>query len=153
MKPEPRDDTLLVGVGNTLREDDGVGIHLLRRLKDYYSTSLNCMEITEPDISLAGEIAAYENLLVIDALSEAVPEPYLLSPLETVNVSSLGGFTSHLFSWGEILYTAAEVFGRAPKAELLGISAYNFGISEGISAPCKRNADAALEFLVKYFLK
>jgi len=150
VKREPRKDILLVGVGNTLREDDGIGIILLRRLQAYYPGSLNCLEVMEPDISLAREIANYENLLVIDALTPAVADPYVLSPLVLVRVSSLGGFTSHLFSWGEILYTAGEVFGRAPKTELLGISAYDFGIGERISAACKKNADAAFEFLVDY---
>ena len=153
MKPEPRDDILLIGVGNTLREDDGVGILLLHRLKKFYSTPLNAIELTEPDISLTRDIAAYPNLLVIDALNESIDDPYALLPLESKAVTSPGGFTSHLFSWGEILYIAGKVFDRVPKAQILGISASHFGVGERISAACEANADKAFKFLIRYCSK
>lgn len=146
-----RKNLLVIGVGNTLREDDGVGINLVRRLKACFPSWLNCIEIYEPDIILAQKIADFDNLLIVDAMVIENNEPYRVIPLEPAkSFIPLGGFATHVFDWTTILAMAKELFDQSPEARVLGVSASNFGFSESLSPLCKANAEKAFDFLVQY---
>ncbi len=149
-----RQDLLVVGVGNTLREDDGVGFDLVHRLRKHFGSALNCLEVYELDIVLAETIARFDELLVIDALVIDEEVPFKLVPL-TAKESFIpaGGFISHVFDWGAILALARDGFGSRAKANLLGISANCFGLSEQLSPDCAAKADKAFQFLIDYCSK
>lgn len=151
-KDEPRKDLLVIGVGNTLREDDGVGIYLVNRLNNHFSFRLNCIEVCEPDIILAQKIAEFENLLIIDAIIND-NSSFKLITVEPAKSFIPSGFVTHIFNWGIILAMSEKFFGNAPKSEILGVSAFYFGFSESISPTCNDNAEKAFNFLVQYCSK
>jgi hydrogenase maturation protease len=147
----PRQELLVIGIGNTLREDDGVGIELVSRLREHFNAGLNCLEVYEPDIVLAETIAEFDDLLIIDAL--VIPEnlPFKLVPLSAgESFIPAGGFLSHVFDWGVILALSRDLFGGPGEAKLLGISASSFGLSERLSAQCAANAEEAFRYLLDY---
>ncbi len=142
---------LVIGVGNTLRQDDGVGINLVRRLKSCFPPGLNCIEVYEPDIILAQEIAGFDNLLIVDAVVAEDDKPYRIIPIKPAkSFIPSGGFVTHIFDWSTILATSKELFAGNPDTKVLGVSAFNFGFSESLSPPCKANAEKAFDFLVQY---
>ncbi len=152
-KDESRKDLLVIGVGNTLREDDGVGIYLVNRLNNHFSFRLNCMEVYEPDVILAQKIAEFENLLIIDAMIMDNDSPFKLISVEPAKSFAPSGFVTHIFDWSIILAMSNEFFGNAPKSEILGVSAFYFGFSESISPSCNDNAEKTFDFLVQYCSK
>jgi hydrogenase maturation protease len=146
-----RQDLLVVGIGNILREDDGVGFDLVHRLREHFGSDLNCLEVYELDIVLAETIAKFDELLVIDALVIDEEVPFKLVPLlASESYIPAGGFISHVFDWGAILALARDCFGSRAKATLLGISANRFGLSEQLSPACAAKADKAFQFLLDY---
>ncbi|MBI9086014.1 MAG: hydrogenase maturation protease [Desulfobacterales bacterium] len=146
-----RKDLLVLGVGNPLRGDDGVGIELVRRLRAHFGPSLNCKELLAPDVILAERIAAFDHLLIIDALAEAQKDPYRLVALAPAKTFMPAGcMVSHCFDWPAILALAEELYGHAPKTQVLGIAARRFEFSESMSSLCQKNADSAFDFLVSY---
>ncbi len=147
----PRQDLLVIGTGNQIREDDGVGLLLLNRLRDYFQSKLSCLESYEPDILLAESIAEFRSVLIVDALVTTEDIPFRLIQL-SAGESHIpqGGFISHVFDWRVILALSRDLFGGAGQAELLGISASNFGLSEKLSPPCAANAEKAFQFLINY---
>ena len=147
----PRQNLLVIGIGNSLREDDGVGIELVRRLKDHFNASLNCLEVYEPDIVLAQEIADFDDLLIIDALVISENLPFKLVPLSAgESFVPAGGFISHVFDWSVILALSRNLFAGPGEANLLGVSASSFGLSEKLSAECAANAEEAFRYLLDY---
>jgi hydrogenase maturation protease len=147
----PRSDLLVVGVGNPLRQDDGVGPLLVRRLQERFGPELHALELAELDVSLAAELASYEELLVLDAAVGSASRPYSLERLaEAPALSTPRGFASHSFDWGFLLGVTRELYGRAPRADLLAIHGADFGLGEGLSSVCQANAEAALGFLIDY---
>jgi hydrogenase maturation protease len=147
----PRSDLLVVAIGNTLREDDGVGPYLLRRLGEALGPGLATLELGELDLSLAAELGPYRRLLVLDAADAGNGAPYRLAPLVCASdIAATRGFASHLFDWGLLLAVARDLFGHAPEAELLAVSGRDFGLGEGLSAECRAHAEAALVFLLDY---
>lgn len=68
--PETRPATTLVlGMGNSLRRDDGAGVHAIRYLQAHYSTSpdVDLMDGGTLGFTLAGPISDTDRLIVIDA--------------------------------------------------------------------------------------
>jgi hydrogenase maturation protease len=146
-----RRDLLVIGIGNSLREDDGVGLELIRRLRDTFGSGLNCLEVYEMDIVLAETVANYKELLVIDARVADDAEPFKVLLLEAKEAAiPEGGFISHVFDWGMILALARDCFGADIEAKLLGVSASHFGMSESLTPRCAENAEHAYRFLVDY---
>ncbi len=139
---------LVLGVGNELRQDDGVGLWLARRLRAEFAGGLEVEETSELDLSLAPRLSACARLLVLDATAQAEAAPFRLLPLEAAEaIRTPRGFATHLFDWGLLLATARDLYGQAPPAELLAVAGERFGYGEGLSPACAGNAEQALVFL------
>ncbi len=62
-------DTLVLGIGNTLLTDEGVGVHAIQYLKKHYNGSPNTEYLDGGTLSftLAAPVEQANNLIVIDA--------------------------------------------------------------------------------------
>jgi hydrogenase maturation protease len=146
-----RSDIYVVGIGNPLREDDQVGLHLIERLEGHFTGGFHGIKLYEPDIALAETIAGVPNLLIIDALAAEKELPYRMIELAPAdNFCPTGGFSSHVFDWPMLLSMARDLFGSAPRTFLCGVRAHRFGISEQLSQECQADADAAFSYLCAY---
>ncbi len=59
--------TLILGVGNPILTDDGVGIKIARRLKER-NPELEVIETSEAGIALLDFIVGYDKLIIIDSI-------------------------------------------------------------------------------------
>lgn len=61
--------TLILGVGNTLLSDEGVGIHVINHLAEHHPDEPDATYLDGGTLSftLAGPIADHDNLIVVDA--------------------------------------------------------------------------------------
>jgi hydrogenase maturation protease len=145
---------LVVGIGNTLRGDDGVGILLLNRLRMHFDGAIDCLAISAPDILLAERFAALKELIIIDAMLPEGQESFRMLPIYPANrMAPPKGVASHLIDWATILAMARDLFGNAPKTHMLGIVGECFEMREGLSPRCQQNAEMAFDFLVGYCLR
>lgn len=73
--PAPKNATLVLGLGNTLLTDDGVGIHVIRRLSADASTPAWVTPIDGGTMGfrLTTLLAAADDILIIDAADLAEP--------------------------------------------------------------------------------
>ncbi len=84
--------TLVVGVGSSLRGDDGVGLHVVRRLRDGgLPQGWSAIELAGGWLSLLDHIEGVETLVVVDALEAG------LQPGTVVEVAS--GLAGAARSW------------------------------------------------------
>jgi hydrogenase maturation protease len=150
MRPRALDDLLVVGIGNPLRGDDGVGLLLTERLRRHFGGALACEELFQADILVAGRLVQRPRLLVIDAA--VLPgRPFELLRLEPApSVVTPAGFVSHVVGWPQILAAARDLFGARPVAHLCAVGGLDFGFGEGLSPACAGNAEAAFAFLVDF---
>lgn len=88
--------TLILGVGNSILTDDGVGIKIAHKLKEG-NPELEVMETSEAGIALLELIAGYDKLIIIDSIRTEKGEPGELYKLglealkPAVNLSSSHG--------------------------------------------------------------
>ena len=59
--------TLVIGVGNLLRCDDGAGIHVVRRLREI-KPELDVLEVSLPSVDIIEEVRGYDRVIVVDAI-------------------------------------------------------------------------------------
>ena len=148
MSPRARDDLLVVGIGNPLRGDDGVGLLLIERLRQHFGDGLACEELFQADILIAEHLTHRRALLVVDA-APIVGRPFELVELEAAPaIVTPAGFVSHVVGWPQILAAARDLFGAQPVAHLCAVGGSHFEFGEGLSKACAENAEQAFAFLV-----
>jgi len=59
--------TLILGLGNTIRADDGVGIHIANKLKELHP-ELEVIEASAAGFRIIDEIIGYNKLILIDSI-------------------------------------------------------------------------------------
>jgi hydrogenase maturation protease len=132
---------LLIGYGNTLRSDDGVGPKVVEKvaaLKLPGIQTLSC-DLLTPE--LADPISRAETVVFIDAAIDA-PQRVQLRPLAPAASSQI---MAHAADPRTMLALARDIFGQAPKAWWLTIPVENIGIGEEFSALAKQGVASAIE--------
>ncbi len=97
--------TLILGVGNSILSDDGVGIEIARRLKEKRS-ELEVIETGESGIALLDIIVGYDKLIIIDSIITEKGRP---GELYKLGVESLKPAASLSSSHGINIATAYEI--------------------------------------------
>lgn len=67
--------TLILGIGNSLLQDEGVGVHLVKRLQERLAEQpdITCLDGGTLSFTLADAVASHRHLIVIDACSTGGP--------------------------------------------------------------------------------
>lgn len=131
---------LVIGYGNTLRSDDGVGPKVAEavaalRLKGV--ETLAC-DLLTPE--LADPVSKADAVVFVDAAVDA-PREVQLRPLAPADSSQI---MAHAANPRTVLALARDVFGHAPKAWWLTIPAKNLGIGEELSDLARQGFETAV---------
>ncbi len=85
--------TLVLGMGNTILKDDGVGIEIAHRLKER-KPELEVVETSEAGLALLDFIVGYDRLIIVDSVKTKEGRPGELYKIEMGALKP----TSHLTS-------------------------------------------------------
>ena len=122
---------LIVGFGNPLRSDDGLGWHVAQELSRTLSRGdvqvVAAQQLTPEIAELASRA---ERLLFVDAARNGTPGN--LSCQQVAPTSSPGSY-SHELTPAAILKLAKELYGRCPLAQVFTIAGESFETGETIS--------------------
>jgi len=132
---------LVIGYGNTLRSDDGVGPKVAQAVAALNLPEVRAVarDLLTPE--LAEPIARADRVVFVDAAVDA-PREVRLRPLEPAASSQI---MAHAADPRVMLALARDVFGRAPKAWWLTIPVENMGIGEELSTLAQRGFESAVE--------
>ncbi|HOX29118.1 MAG TPA: hydrogenase maturation protease [bacterium] len=100
--------TLIIGMGNIIMSDDGVGIRIARVLSDRLSgkQDVDVRETPLTGMNLVTMIEGYETAIIIDAIKTVEPAPGVLHKFDLDELA----LTMHITSpHGTNLYTAVEL--------------------------------------------
>ena len=136
-----RVDLLVIGYGNTLRSDDGVGPRVAEATEalDLPGVRVIVRGLLTPE--LAEPIACAARVIFVDASVDAPAEVQLrpLSPAATSQV------LAHAADPRTLLALARDVFGHAPAAWWLTIPVQNLAIGEELSAKARLGLARAVQ--------
>jgi hydrogenase maturation protease len=125
--------TIVLGVGNSILQDDGVGLHVIDALRPRMNNPMVTIETASTGgMNLLDMIRGYEKVILIDAVKQQNSEPgevkrFLLSDFHMVHSSN-----PHDVSLSEALQLAEQLGEKhlPSKIILIGItvnSTYEFG--------------------------
>jgi hydrogenase maturation protease len=131
--------TLIIGIGNPLRGDDGLGWRALEMLERHTEAlgarasrppfeTVVCHQLTP---ELAEPISRAAQVIFIDACVGSPPGKIRVDHLAAD--SAVGGFTHRLDPQGLMNY-CRELYGTCPEAWTISMTGAEYGYSEGLSA-------------------
>jgi hydrogenase maturation protease len=97
--------TLILGVGNPILTDDGVGIKIAQRLKEI-NPELEVIETSEAGIALLDIIAGYDKLVIIDSIKTEKGKP---GELYRLGLEAIKPAANSCSSHGVDIATAFEI--------------------------------------------
>jgi len=140
-------DIAVLGLGNTLLSDEGVGVHALERLRAGYAfpAHVRLLDGGTKDIELVGWLDGVDRLLVIDAVAADEP-PGTLIRLAGAEIPSHPGLALSPHQMGlRDLLAALELLDRTPAEIVLwGIEPASLEAGVGLSPAVAAQIDALI---------
>lgn len=117
---------LIIGIGSTLRTDDGLGLYLAEHIRQQAEV-LTCTQLTP---ELAEPISRADRVIFFDARDGVTPTEILV---ERVEPQSVSGAFSHHVTPASLLAAAQQWYGRSPSALLIAVTGASFALGSGFS--------------------
>jgi hydrogenase maturation protease len=142
-------DKLLIGYGNPLRGDDGVGWLLASQLTPYQSGTTRIIAAHQLMPEMAEVVSQASEVLFVDA--EVGPEPgrWSVIPARPEPGQTLSALGHHLTP-GRLLALAQALYGAAPSGRVLAVAGADFGYGEGFSTPVEDVLLEVCEYIVAF---
>jgi hydrogenase maturation protease len=138
---------LILGYGNTLRQDDGLGIYAaltLAALPLPNGVEVCTYQQLSPELSPV--LAQTDHAIFIDAaLASSGEKPGTVKIRDLQPRTNQPGSITHHFDPETLLAMAEALYGHAPQATLFSVTTASFDLEEGLSP----EAAAALPILVE----
>jgi hydrogenase maturation protease len=135
--------SLLLGIGNPGRGDDGLGPALVERLAGAEPESIPEGAVVAADglaadvvwkyqlnIEDAALIGGYERVVFADASAASAPGAVSLDPLEPAAAIA---FTTHELPPSSVLALCQDLYGLTPEAWLLSVGGSSWDLGQGLS--------------------
>lgn len=139
--------TRIFGIGNSARQDDGLGWAFLDEIqkKEVFKGELHyCYQLNIEDAEL---VANAEKVLFVDAYAGDLSEGFEIEKCKTNGEIS---YTTHALSSEAILALCEDVYGKKPEAYVLKIKGFQWELSEGLSKYAEQNLKDALKKVSEY---
>lgn len=145
--------TLVLGIGNTLLTDEGVGVHVINRLQQKYAdlAHVTFLDGGTLGFSLAGELARHDCLIVVDAARiEAPPGSIICLQGAEMDKYMKGNRKSvHEVGLGDLL-DIARLEGHYPKRRaLVGIEPFSLAWGETLSPVVESSVPSAMDAVMQ----
>ena len=143
-----RPAVLVIGYGNLLRSDDGVGATIVSRLAAVFSGEARCAFVTAHQLApeMAAQAAEARRVLFVDASVECGAGRVRVRRLSGPGVAGRGdggaaGPLGHSVSPEAILEICKALYDQAPRAWSVGVGVSNLAVGDRLSPAVSRAAN------------
>jgi hydrogenase maturation protease len=128
--------TLIIGIGNNTRQDDGLGWCFLDNLiKEGYNED-NLLYKYQLMVEDAELIAEYDTVIFVDACITALENGFII---ERIYPAEQVAFSTHEVPPNQILNLCETIYNKKPKAFMVKIQGYIWDIEIGLSEKASNN--------------
>ena len=130
------DNTLIIGIGNNTRQDDGLGWCFLDLLEKDGFNSENLLykyQLMVEDAELIGE---YETVIFVDACKTTISNGF---EIERIYPAKQVAFSTHEVPPNQILNLCETIYNKKPKAYIIKIQGFEWDIEIGLSKKAIKN--------------
>ena len=125
---------LVVGYGNPLRGDDGVGQALAAALAKTATGTLDVIGCHQLTPELAERLATVDLVIFVDADTEGQPGSFRVTSIPQ-STTQHGSSLVHHVNPAALLLLSRQIYGRSPEAFIVTVAAGSFALNEGLSEP------------------
>jgi hydrogenase maturation protease len=141
-QPRGPREAVVIGYGNTLRGDDGIGPHLAEEVAAWGWPHVRALAVHQLTPELAETLSAAGLVVFVDASADPEGEPVRL---ERVGPGGAEGAESHCGDPRALLGLARDLYGSAPEAWRVAVRGWRFELGELLSAEAAAHCRTALE--------
>ncbi len=155
----PAGGVLVIGYGNALRTDDGVGPRVAELLAGdprlAGATVTACHQLSP---ELADDMRSATLVVLVDATTEAPPGAVVVRRVEAVDAAGAGGGggarggvgpTSHHVDPGVLLALTRDLYGATPATHVVSVGVADMGLGEALSPGVAAALPAVVEAVVR----
>ena len=135
--------TIVLGIGNIGRKDDGLGWLFLDYLKKSKFENIDLEYRYQLQIEDAELICNYDTVIFVDAVKNNIEEGFYFKECKP---SSKYGFSTHELVPETVLHLANELYQHDLKAHIFGIQGYEWDLEIGLSKKAKINFTKAKKY-------
>lgn len=135
--------TCIIGIGNPLRGDDGVGKYIAEQIENKQLTGVTVIITQQLDMGLAEELQHFDRVVFVDA--SLTTDTFAFSEITGTNTSTDN--SSHRLPAAMLADLTRQLFSTPAKFYLCAIGAINFEMGASLSATTLGNATAAIAAL------
>jgi hydrogenase maturation protease len=136
-------DTLLFGVGNCGRADDGLGWAFLDRIQAESGFDCPVEYRYQLQVEDAAQVARVRRVIFIDSYNGDLPGGFRWIECES---SANFEFTTHVLPPRGVMHYCQTLFGESPRADILMIQGHDWDLRTHMSAEAEENLEKALRF-------
>jgi len=143
--PPPRFDarTLVLGIGNSARGDDGLGWAFLDRVQQLPGFAARAEYRYQLQVEDALLTTRFKRVVFVDACHDVLSGGFHWAPCSPRMGES---FTTHELTPSAVLHYARSLYDATPAAGVLALQGRRWGLHEGLSAEAAAGLEAALRF-------
>ena len=139
--------TLVIGVGNAFRGDDGLGLIVAQRLRELALPGVTVLEQSGEGAALVESWEDAGRVIVVDAVSSG-GEPGTIHRFEAAGQplpALFSGGSSHAFGLAEAVELARQLNRLPPSLVIYGIEGKSFDLATGLSPEVEAAAKNVLD--------
>lgn len=145
MSKEKTIKTLVLGIGNSGRQDDGLGWKFIDFLKEKAIEDMELDYRYQLQIEDAELMSHYDRVVFVDATKEPTTEGFYLRPCSREAWMEMN---SHSLHPETVTLLCSSIYGKDPECLILGIEGKQWELKTGLSSEANQN----LERAKRYFL-
>jgi len=136
------DNIIVLGIGNSGRQDDGLGWMFLDFLEEQNS-DIDVEYRYQLQIEDADLISNYDTVIFVDATKEETEEGFYIEPCHP---SGKYSFSTHTLAPETVLYLSHKLYNHNPDACIFAIQGYDWELMIGLSEKGTINLDKAKKY-------
>ena len=140
---EIADKTLLIGIGNIGRQDDGLGWLFLDKISELFPDYFDVEYRYQLQVEDAELISHYGKVIFVDAHAGLQNEAFVWQKCIPKIPET---YTSHELEPEAVFYLTKTIYSKSPDAYVLGIAGKSFDLQIGLTDFAKGNLQKAIDF-------
>ncbi|NND05902.1 MAG: hydrogenase maturation protease [Saprospiraceae bacterium] len=149
MRDLNHNETLIIGIGNSGRSDDGLGWLLVEKVENSGSFQGDATFRYQLQVEDAELISHYNAVIFVDACYTPMNDGFAV---KSCPAAASFSFSTHEIPPESILYLCQDLYHKSPRAILLLIEGKDWSLDIGLSKGAESNLQNTWNYLEREFL-
>ena len=133
----------LIGIGNVLRGDDGLGNYIVEKIEQLHIKNVRTIIVHQLHVELLEELKDFDSIIFVDASLKS--DEFIFEEIKSNSSAPLS--SSHRINAEMFVQLARKLYQSNTRFYSCAIKGYDFDMGENLSPQAKSNTEKAIEQL------